>query len=53
MSPSPADVAWAYDFLAEFEADGRVIRDGSDKPRLARAETIKRRAELFRIQPAG
>jgi citrate lyase subunit beta / citryl-CoA lyase len=52
MSPSPADVAWALDFLAEFEADGRVIRDGSDKPRLARAETIKRRAELFRIEPA-
>jgi citrate lyase subunit beta/citryl-CoA lyase len=52
MSPSPADVAWALDFLAEFEADGRVIRDGSDKPRLARAETIKRRAELFRIDPA-
>ena len=51
MSPTPADVAWALDFLAEFEADGRVIRDGSDKPRLARAETIKRRAELFRIVP--
>jgi citrate lyase subunit beta/citryl-CoA lyase len=53
MSPSPADVAWALDFLAEFEAGGRVIRDGSDKPRLARAETIQRRAELFRIQPAS
>ncbi|GAA4166926.1 CoA ester lyase [Gryllotalpicola daejeonensis] len=53
MSPSPADVAWALDFLAEFEADGRVIRDGSDKPRLARAETIKRRAELFKITPAS
>jgi citrate lyase subunit beta/citryl-CoA lyase len=52
MSPSPADVAWALDFLAEFEADGRVIRDGSDKPRLARAETIKRRAERFHISPA-
>ncbi|MBO0843287.1 MAG: CoA ester lyase, partial [Nocardioides sp.] len=36
FSPSPADVTWAYDFLAEFEAGGRVIRDGSDKPRLAR-----------------
>ncbi|AYG04018.1 HpcH/HpaI aldolase/citrate lyase family protein [Gryllotalpicola protaetiae] len=53
MSPSPADVAWALDFLAEFEADGRVIRDGSDKPRLARAETIKRRADLFRIEPSS
>ncbi|HEY0247001.1 MAG TPA: CoA ester lyase [Gryllotalpicola sp.] len=51
MSPSPADVAWALDFLAKFEADGRVIRDGSDKPRLARAETIRRRSEIFHIQP--
>lgn len=52
MSPTPADVAWALDFLARFEADGRVIRDGSDKPRLARAEVIRRRADLFRINPA-
>jgi len=52
MSPSPADVAWALDFLAEFERSGRVIRDGSDKPRLARAQTIQRRAETFRITPA-
>ncbi|MEX0428725.1 CoA ester lyase [Nocardioides sp. DS6] len=51
MSPSPADVAWALDFLGEFEANGRVIRDGSDKPRLARAEMIRRRAEIFRISP--
>jgi citrate lyase subunit beta/citryl-CoA lyase len=51
MSPSPSDVAWALDFLREFEAGGRVIRDGSDKPRLARAEVIVRRAELFHIQP--
>jgi citrate lyase subunit beta/citryl-CoA lyase len=53
MSPSPADVAWALDFLADFESRGSVIRDGSDKPRLARASTISRRAELFHIQPAG
>jgi len=51
MSPSPADVAWAMDFLKKFEEDGRVIRDGSDKPRLARAEIIVRRAEVFRIEP--
>lgn len=53
MAPSPADVAWALDFLRKFDEDGRVIRDGSDKPRLARAETIRRRGELFRIQPAA
>lgn len=53
MSPTPSDVAWALDFLASFEAGGRVIRDGSDKPRLARAETIQRRAAIFRIEPAA
>lgn len=53
FSPSPSDVIWAYDFLAEFEAGGRVIRDGSDKPRLARAEIIRTRAELFHIAPQG
>lgn len=49
FSPSPADVAWAVDFLAKFEADGRVIRDGSYKPRLARAELITRRASFFNV----
>ncbi|HEY9252813.1 CoA ester lyase [Nocardioides sp. NBC_00850] len=51
FSPSPSDVTWAHEFLHKFEEGGRVIRDGSDKPRLARAETIKRRAELFKIKP--
>ncbi|GGD27010.1 HpcH/HpaI aldolase/citrate lyase family protein [Nocardioides daphniae] len=51
FSPSPADVAWAVEFLEEFEAGGRVIRDGSDKPRLARAELITRRAAYFRVRP--
>jgi len=51
ISPTPSDVAWALDFLRSFDENGRVIRDGSDKPRLARAETIKRRAEIFRIAP--
>lgn len=49
FSPSPADVAWALEFLRRFEEGGRVIRDGSDKPRLARAEVIARRADLFHI----
>lgn len=49
MSPSPSDVAWALDFLTSFAEAGGVIRDGSDKPRLARAERIKWRAEVFRI----
>jgi len=49
MSPTTADLAWAVDFVTEFEAGGRVIRDGSDKPRLGRAEMILRRAEFFSI----
>jgi citrate lyase subunit beta / citryl-CoA lyase len=50
MSPTPSDVAWAEDFLSEFEAGGRVIRDGSDKPRLARAEKIQERAKVFHVR---
>lgn len=49
MSPSPADVVWANNFMEEFNQAGGVIRDGSDKPRLARAETIQRRAVVFGI----
>lgn len=52
FSPAPADVAWAMDFLADFEAAGGVIRDGSDKPRLARARKISERAALFHVNPA-
>ncbi|UDY23420.1 HpcH/HpaI aldolase/citrate lyase family protein [Nocardioides sp. Kera G14] len=52
MAPTPADVAWAIEFLRKFEEDGRVIRDGSDKPRLARASKIVERGEIYRIQPA-
>lgn len=52
FSPSPADVAWAIDFLADFEASGGVIRDGSDKPRLGRARLIRERAQLFRVNPS-
>lgn len=49
MSPTPADVAWAVEFVESFEASGRVVRDGSDKPRLARAEVILLRAEYFQV----
>ncbi len=52
FAPTSSDVAWAVDFFAEFEAAGSVIRDGSDKPRLARAQVIRSRAELFGINPA-
>ncbi len=51
ISPTPSDVAWARDFLADFEARGRVIRDGSDLPRLGRAKKIDRLARAFGVEP--
>ncbi len=52
ISPTPSDVAWARDFVAEFEARGRVVRDGSDLPRLGRARKIERLATAFGVQPS-
>jgi citrate lyase subunit beta/citryl-CoA lyase len=52
ISPTKSDVAWARDFLAGFEAGGRVIRDGSDLPRLGRAEKIDRLARAFGVEPS-
>lgn len=51
ISPTRSDVAWAVNFLNDFEAAGRVIRDGSDLPRLGRAEKIKRLADAFGVEP--
>ncbi|SDP59184.1 citrate lyase subunit beta / citryl-CoA lyase [Klenkia soli] len=52
ISPTPSDVAWATDFLADFDARGQVIRDGSDLPRLGRARKITTLATALGIQPA-
>jgi citrate lyase subunit beta/citryl-CoA lyase len=52
ISPTPSDTAWARDFLADFEERGRVIRDGSDLPRLGRAQKIERLATAFGVQPS-
>ncbi len=52
ISPTRSDVAWAQDFLADFESRGRVVRDGSDLPRLGRAEKIQKLAEAFGVTPA-
>lgn len=49
ISPAPSDVAWARDFLADFDARGQVIRDGSDLPRLGRARKIERLAQIFGV----
>lgn len=51
LSPSLEDMSWALDFLAEFDADGGVIRNGSDLPRLARAHKILDLAAAFGLQP--
>jgi citrate lyase subunit beta/citryl-CoA lyase len=49
ISPTPTDVAWAQDFLDDFDARGKVIRDGSDLPRLGRAQKIQRLAAAFGV----
>ncbi len=51
ISPTPSDVAWARAFLADFEARDRVVRDGSDLPRLGRAQKVERLAEAFGVEP--
>lgn len=51
ISPTQSDVTWARDFIADFEARGRVIRDGSDLPRLGRAQKIEKLAQAFGIEP--
>ncbi len=52
FSPTRTDVGWARDFLTEFAASGGEIRDGSDLPRLGRAQKIDRLARAFGVEPA-
>jgi citrate lyase subunit beta/citryl-CoA lyase len=52
ISPTPSDVMWARDFLADFEARGQVVRDGSDLPRLGRARKIETLARTFGVNPS-
>lgn len=47
ICPQTSDILWANEFLADFEAAGGVVRDGSDLPRLGRARKILRLAEAF------
>ncbi|WP_420175086.1 HpcH/HpaI aldolase/citrate lyase family protein [Luteococcus sp. OSA5] len=51
LSPSIDDMSWALDFLAEFNAEGGQIRNGSDLPRLARANKILSLARSFGMTP--
>lgn len=51
ISPTRTDVEWAHEFLADFDARGRIVRDGSDLPRLGRARKIMQLAEAFDVLP--
>jgi citrate lyase subunit beta/citryl-CoA lyase len=51
ISPTRTDVEWAYEFLEDFDARGRIVRDGSDLPRLGRARKIMQLAEAFGVLP--
>lgn len=53
LSPSHDDIAWAHGFITAFEASGGKITDGSDLPRLARAQKIVQQAEDFGIEVAA
>ncbi|WP_416566211.1 HpcH/HpaI aldolase/citrate lyase family protein [Nocardia testacea] len=52
LSPTPDEAGWARDFLTDFETRGRIIRDGSDLPRLGRAQLIAHLATAYGIVPA-
>lgn len=50
LAPSPDEVAWAHGFVRAFEESGGKITDGSDLPRLARAQKIQAQARDFGIE---
>ncbi len=50
LSPSPEEISWAKEFFTEFERDGGEIRNGSDLPRIARANKILDLARSYGIE---
>nr|WP_157517145.1 CoA ester lyase [Mycobacterium sp. MS1601] len=50
LSPSKDEISWAKEFFAEFERDGGEIRNGSDLPRIARANKILDLARAYGIE---
>jgi citrate lyase subunit beta/citryl-CoA lyase len=50
LSPSQEEIAWAKEFFSEFERDGGEIRNGSDLPRIARANKILDLARSYGIE---
>ncbi|MED5811668.1 CoA ester lyase [Mycolicibacterium sp. 050232] len=49
LAPSQDEISWAKEFFAEFQRDGGEIRNGSDLPRIARANKILDLARAYRI----
>jgi citrate lyase subunit beta/citryl-CoA lyase len=52
LSPSLDEINWAKEFFLEFERDGGEIRNGSDLPRIARANKILDLARAYGIEPS-
>ncbi len=50
LSPSAEEISWAKEFFTEFERDGGEIRNGSDLPRIARANKILDLARSYGIE---
>lgn len=50
LSPSQEELTWSHDFLADFKKDGGQIRNGSDLPRLSRANSTIELAEALGIE---
>ncbi|WP_326547116.1 CoA ester lyase [Mycolicibacterium sp. ND9-15] len=50
LAPSADEIAWAKEFFTEFERDGGEIRNGSDLPRIARANKILDLARAYGIE---
>ncbi|CAN5490280.1 CoA ester lyase [soil metagenome] len=50
LSPSQDEITWAREFFAEYERDRGEIRNGSDLPRIARANKILDLARAYGIE---
>jgi citrate lyase subunit beta/citryl-CoA lyase len=50
LSPSQDEISWAKEFFDEFNRDGGEIRNGSDLPRIARANKILNLARAYGIE---
>ncbi len=49
VPPSQEEISWAREFFTEFQRDGGEIRNGSDLPRIARANKILDLAKAYGI----